>query len=277
MIHLRPQVRRPPDSDDPLDPRATVERFDLHQRIQHGLMASSFITLVLTGWPLSASGIGASEGLVAFLGGIETCGLIHRVAAVGMVISAIYHAGWMARLAWRGRLRLTMLPHPKDLRDLVGNLAWFVGARPRRPRFGRYSYFEKFDYWAVFWGVAIMVGSGLLRWFPDLTVSVLPAWTYEIALHAHTDEALLAALAIFMWHFYNVHLRPAVFPMSPVFITGRVTLAELESEHGEEYDDLVQALSAEAAPEAPPEEPPASEAPPPEEEPPADDEEDPPP
>ena len=132
-----------------------------------------------------------------------------------------------------------MLPGPKDFRDVVDNLLFFLGLRKNRPRYPKFSYFEKFDYWAVFWGVLIMAGSGFIRWFPVATLDYLPSWVYRIAYFAHTDEALLAGLAIFVWHFYNVHLRPAIFPMSWVFITGRLTLEELEEEHGAQYDELM--------------------------------------
>lgn len=222
----------------------TIQRFDLHQRLQHGLMALSFITLGVTGWPLTAHGVGTSQTLVDLFGGMEGTALVHRIAGVMMIVSATYHLLYLGFLARKRRLRLTMLPGPKDLDDLLGNLAYFLGRRKDRPRFPRFTYFEKFDYWAVFWGVAIMVGSGLLRWFPDLATAVFPPFVYEIGLHAHADEALLACLAIFVWHFYNVHLRPQIFPMSWVFLTGRLTRHELEEEHGAEYDELVKKAAA---------------------------------
>lgn len=221
----------------------TVLRFDIHQRAQHGLMIVSFILLVLTGWPLHNEGVGASASIVSLFGGLQSCGLVHRVAAVIMAGIAVYHLAYLLLLLKRGSLRLSMLPTPKDARDVVDNLLYFVGLRPKRPRFPRFSYFEKFDYWAVFWGIAIMVGSGFIRWFPAQTTELFPVWVYEIAYFAHADEALLAALAIFIWHFYNVHLRPAVFPMSRLFITGRMTLKDLEEEHGAEYDALMRSRS----------------------------------
>lgn len=232
-------AQRPAHRKSRLDPNQQIQRFDLHQRVQHGLMASSFITLVLSGWPLTTHGVGASQRLVDFFGGMEGTALVHRIAGVVMIVAAVYHVLYLLLLARKRRLKLSMLPSPKDAADLVGNLSYFLGKRQHRPRFPRYAYFEKFDYWAVFWGVAIMVGSGLLRWYPDLTTAVFPPFVYEIGLHAHADEALLAALAIFVWHFYNVHLRPQIFPMSWVFITGRMSAAELEEEHGAEYDELL--------------------------------------
>jgi formate dehydrogenase subunit gamma len=225
-----------------LDHKREVQRFDLHQRLQHGLMASSFITLVLTGWPLTTHGIGSSHGLVELFGGMDSTALIHRIAGVCMAVAAIYHIAYLGYLARARRLRFSMLPGPKDAADLIGNLMYFLGRQKHRPKFPRYTYFEKFDYWAVFWGVAIMVGSGLLRWYPDATTSIFPPFVYEIGLHAHADEALLASLAIFVWHFYNVHLRPQIFPMSWVFITGRMTVEELKEEHGAEYDEMMAEL-----------------------------------
>jgi cytochrome b subunit of formate dehydrogenase len=227
------------------DADGTVLRFDIHQRLQHAILAVSFILLVLTGWPLHTYGIGASHVLVTLFGGLEACGNVHRAAAGGLVTACIYHLLYAAVLLKRRAMPPSMIPMPRDIQDFIGNLLFFLGLRRERPRFPRFSYFEKFDYWAVFWGVVIMVGSGLIRWFPETALKILPAWVYEIAYFAHADEALLAALAIFVWHFYNTHLRPAVFPMSWIFITGRLTLKELAEEHGAEYDELVAQRSHE--------------------------------
>ena len=222
----------------------TVLRFDLHQRLQHGLMASSFILLVLTGWPLSTHGIGASHSLVALFGGHDGCALVHRIAAIVLIVASVYHLGYLMMLFFRGKLRPAMVPGPQDAKHAVQNILYFVGLRKTRPNFPRFTYFEKFDYWAVFWGVLIMVGSGFVRWFPALTVKYLPPWVYEIAHFAHADEAILAGLAIFVWHFYNVHLRPGIFPMSKVFLTGRLTMSELEHEHPAEYAELMEKRAA---------------------------------
>jgi predicted CXXCH cytochrome family protein len=241
-----------PASGGRVAPDGTVLRFDIHQRIAHGMMALSFTLLVLTGWPLSSHGIGASRVLVAAFGGLSSLGLVHRAAAIGLIAVALYHLGYMAVHLARRRLRATMLPGPQDLRDLGHNIAWFLGFRKERPAFGRFSYFEKFDYWAVFWGVVIMVGSGAVRWFPTQVMRWAPPWLYEVSNLAHTDEALLAALAIFVWHFYNVHLRPAVFPMSHVFLTGRMTAAEHAEDHAAEHAAWLAAAQTAEKPEAVP-------------------------
>jgi len=235
-----------------LNPHKEVQRFDLHQRLQHFIMIASFITLVLTGWPISTSGIGVSHGLVAALGGLGVVALLHRIAGIGLIVTSVYHLCYLGFLfaTKRKAMPLSMLPAPKDVKDVIHNVLFFFGLEKDRPRYCRFSYFEKFDYWAVFWGVVIMVGSGLIRWFPVITTKVAPAWVYEIAYIAHADEAILAALAIFVWHFYNVHLRPAVFPMSWVFIHGRMSMEEMDLEHGAVFDKMlaenVAKLSVEA-------------------------------
>lgn len=234
-------------SEGRVEQAGTVLRFDVWQRIAHGVMALSFTTLVLTGWPLSAAGIGASQSLVRAFGGLETVGWLHRVAAVGLIAACVIHLIYLGVLVATGKLRFSMLPKPKDIFDLFANLAWFVGLRQDKPKYERFSYFEKFDYWAVFWGCVIMIGSGAVRWFPDFVLQYAPTWVYEIAFLAHTDEALLAALAIFVWHFYNVHLRPAVFPMSWVFLTGRMSLEEHAEEHGAEFEAWQKAAKAKLA------------------------------
>lgn len=220
------------------DGTRVVMRFDVHQRLQHGLMALSFILLVVTGWPLSTHGVGASLALVDVMGGMERVSYAHRIAAVGLIIASIYHLFYLGVALVQRRLPFSMIPTPTDGQQLVQNFAYFFGARKEKPKFARFSYFEKFDYWAVFWGVVIMAGSGLVRWFPNLAMQVAPEWMYDIAFYAHADEAVLASLAIFIWHFYNVHLRPGIFPMSWVFLNGRLTIEELRHEHRAEYDAM---------------------------------------
>ena len=112
---------------------------------------------------------------------------------------------------------------------------WFFGKGPR-PRFDRYSYMEKFDYWAVFWGVAIIGGSGLLLWFPEFFAKLLPGWAFNVATIIHSDEALLATAFIFTIHFFNVHLRPEKFPIDNVIFTGRATTEYMKEEHPLEYE-----------------------------------------
>jgi cytochrome b subunit of formate dehydrogenase len=133
-----------------------------------------------------------------------------------------------------------MVPQLKDIRDVIGMFKWFLGRGPR-PRFERYSYMEKFDYWAVFWGVAIIGSSGLLLWFPEFFARFLPGWVFNVATIVHGDEALLAMSFIFTIHFFNVHFRPEKFPIDLVIFTGRHTVDYIKDEHPLEYERRRQA------------------------------------
>jgi cytochrome b subunit of formate dehydrogenase len=214
----------------------SVVRFDRHQLVQHWLLIASVITLVLTEWPLRAAQVSASQGITAFFGGIHRAGQIHRVAGIVMGLAALYHLGYLTVMAAKRRDIFGMVPTPKDIADMFGNLSYFLGITAERPKFARFAYHEKFDYWAVFWGVAIMFGTGLMRWFPVAFSHVLPGSVLEAAQIAHGDEATLAALALFVWHLYNVHLRPSVFPMSWTWLDGRIETHALKEEHALEYE-----------------------------------------
>ncbi|HEX9020153.1 MAG TPA: cytochrome C, partial [Nitrospirota bacterium] len=126
----------------------------------------------------------------------------------------------------------------KDLVDVYRSFRWFLGRGPR-PEFDRFTYWEKFDYWGVFWGVGMIGLSGLFLWFPEFFGRFCPGWAFNIATVVHSDEALLASGFIFTIHFFNTHLRPEKFPMDPVIVTGRLTLDELQRERPLEYQRLM--------------------------------------
>ncbi|MBI2466815.1 MAG: hypothetical protein HYV62_03200 [Candidatus Rokubacteria bacterium] len=153
------------------------------------------------------------------------------------------HLGYVARLVLSGRRGVfwgpdSMVPRPHDVVQFVQHVRYFLGLGPR-PRFGRWTYWEKFDYWAVFWGVAIIGASGLLLWFPTFFARYLPGWGFNLALIVHSDEALLAVGFIFSVHFFNANLRPEKFPMDPVIFTGRIEEDDLRREHPTEYERLL--------------------------------------
>lgn len=137
-----------------------------------------------------------------------------------------------------------MVPQPKDFADFFGMLKWFAGLGPR-PKVEHFAYWEKFDYWAVLWGTAIMGAAGLILWFPVLASRVLPGWMFNVALFVHGAEASLAIGFIFAIHFFNGHLRPGKFPMDLVIFTGTVSAHELEHERTAEFDRLCAARSLE--------------------------------
>jgi cytochrome b subunit of formate dehydrogenase len=132
-----------------------------------------------------------------------------------------------------------MLPNKTDLKEVAGSLKWFLGLGPR-PQYGRWTYWEKFDYFAVFWGIAVIGSTGLMLWFPEFFTRFFPGWFINVASIIHSDEALLATGFIFTVHFFNTHFRPDKFPMDTVIFTGRVPVEELKADRPREYDELVK-------------------------------------
>jgi cytochrome b subunit of formate dehydrogenase len=206
----------------------------------------SFLGLALTGMTLKFSHTGWAWVLSRALGGFESAGFIHRVCAV---ITFSYFALHLADLIRRQRASRTswlefitgksgMLPGKQDLADFIQSLKWFFQRGPR-PAYGRWTYWEKFDYFAVFWGVAIIGATGLLLWFPVPFTRFLPGWVLNLATIIHSDEALLAVGFIFTVHFFNTHFRPEKFPMDTVIFTGTLPLEEFEQDRPREYAELV--------------------------------------
>jgi hypothetical protein len=138
-------------------------------------------------------------------------------------------------LLWGPR---SMVPQPRDIMDFIGMMKYFLYLGPR-PKFDRFTYWEKFDYLAVFWGVAIIGVSGLVLWFPTLFTAVLPGWALNAAYVIHSDEALLATGFIFLFHFFHTHLRPEAFPLDPVIFVGCMPLERFKDERPMEYERLV--------------------------------------
>lgn len=236
-----------------------VRRFDAVDRTLHGLLMLSFLGLAATGLPLIFSDQPWARRMASILGSFEVAGWLHRVCASLLIAVFAVH---LYRLAVRLIVKRdfgvlwgpqSMVPQLRDLQDATGHVKWFLGLGPR-PQFDRYTYWEKFDYWAVFWGMGIIGASGLLLWFPVFFARVVPGWIFNIALLVHGEEALLAVGFIFTMHFFNGHLRPEKFPMDRVIFTGRVSVEELKEERPSEYARLKAAggLDALRAPEPEP-------------------------
>jgi cytochrome b subunit of formate dehydrogenase len=217
-----------------------IVRFDIHQRIQHILMFTSFLTLAFTGLPQKFYTLGISQGLIGALGGLEMTQQIHHIAAYVMIFDLLYHVIYMVHsLVVRKRLTaLRMIPMPQDVLDAFQMFKYFIGFSDEKPRFGRFSYLEKFDYWAVGWGLVIIGGSGLVLLFPVIVSQIVPGSIVPIALAAHSDEALLAVAWIFIVHFFYAHFAPAIFPFNPSIFTGRVSKERYAEEHPLEYEKL---------------------------------------
>jgi cytochrome b subunit of formate dehydrogenase len=223
------------------------QRFTRLDRVLHATMIVSFISLALTGMTLKFSYTGWASFISRRLGGFESAGFIHRAAATvmfGLFVTHLWDLNRKRREHCGGswtRLLIgpdTLLFTKRDLRELVASLRWFVGAGPR-PRYGRWTYWEKFDYFAVFWGIFVIGSTGLMLWFPVFFTRFLPGGVINVATIIHSDEALLATGFIFTVHFFNTHLRPEKFPMDTVVFTGRMPMAEFRRDKPAEYEELV--------------------------------------
>ena len=255
-----PQPAPPParERTEAKRPEREFVRFNRLQRTLHACMIVSFLSLALTGLTLKFSYTGWAATLSRWMGGFQTAGFIHRTAAVLMFGVFVTHLYDLYRLkkheykSWRALLfgPNTMLPTRKDLQQFIATMKWFVGMGPR-PQYGRWTYWEKFDYFAVFWGIAVIGATGLSLWFPIFFTRFLPGSFINVATIIHSDEALLATGFIFTVHFFNTHLRPEKFPMDTTVFTGHMPLAELKRDKPLEYEALVASGQLEANLEEP--------------------------
>ncbi len=228
-VHLRSRVR-------------PVVRMSLSQRWQHALLALSFVALAATGFGLKFP----DSWLARLLGSSEPFRRwSHRIAGVLLLLVGAYHLYYLATAKEGRKLILDFLPSKKDLADVVGTLRWLLGLRKEKPQIGRFGYAEKMEYWAVIWGTIIMGVTGLMVWFKMEVTQWLPRWVVEVALTIHYYEAILACLAILVWHFYHVLFDPDVYPANLACWDGKV------SEHWQAEEHPLEVLSS-STPEGPP-------------------------
>jgi formate dehydrogenase gamma subunit len=212
-----------------------IVRLSFNQRVQHWLLLTSFIALVLSGFALQYP----DSWLAFMLGGNEYVRrIIHRIAAVIMLTVGAYHIAYLF-LSKEGRLWLRdMLVRGKDFKDVIGNVGYYLGASKVKPKIARFGYAEKAEYWAVVWGTLIMGLTGLMIWFKLGLFAFLPRWTIDIALAIHFYEAVLATLAIIVWHFYHVIFDPDVYPVNFAFVDGRMSEDLYRHEHELDYEQM---------------------------------------
>ncbi|HXG38657.1 MAG TPA: cytochrome b/b6 domain-containing protein, partial [Bacteroidota bacterium] len=219
--------------------RGLYLRMTLSERLQHGTLAVSFILLVITGFMLrypDAWWVIAIRNLSD--GVFDLRSLIHRIAAVVMIGASLYHIYYVS-FTQRGRqLIKDLLPVLQDARDAIAVMKYNLGISKQKPRFGRFSYIEKSEYWALVWGTIVMALTGFVMWFDNTFIGLLTKLGYDIARTIHFYEAWLATLAIIVWHFYYVIFNPDVYPMNFAWLTGYLTEAEMAEEHPLELEKL---------------------------------------
>jgi formate dehydrogenase subunit gamma len=233
------------------DQRATeYQRFNVIFRLQHVILLVTFLLLAFTGWALKypEPALEHTGWWIRLWGGPKTAGIIHRVAGIIMISDFLWHILYVVSLAIRGKIKFspvtTVIPVPSDITNAIKNMMYFVGLSKEKPKFGRFNYIQKFDYWAVFWGMAIIGLSGLVLAFPTKAAILFPQWSanwiWEVFFVLHSDEALLAITYILIMHFYTEHLKWENFPMSMTWITGKISMDVMKHEHPLEYELLLK-------------------------------------
>lgn len=212
----------------------TYPRFTRAQRLEHWVMTFSFVILIITGLPQRYATAVWADAMIAAMGGIEAVRIIHRIAAVVFMIVMIYHFVIVAYKLFVLRVRPTMMLSLGDAKDLFNSLRYYLGASQAPPKLPRYNFAEKIEYWAVLWGGVLMAVTGFMLWNPIATTSLLPGQVVPAARAAHSAEALLAFLAIIIWHVYWVHIKT----FNRAMFTGALTHEQMEDEHAAELEEI---------------------------------------
>lgn len=215
-------------------------RMTLNERVQHFLLLSSFIILVITGFWLKYPEAWWVRWITVLIGenAFNARSLIHRIAAVAMILTSVYHIIYLAASPRGRKLFIDFLPKRSDLTEFGNSMKYLFGNSAEKPRFGRFSYIEKMEYWAVVWGTVIMGATGFILWFKDYFFKYISNTGMEIASAIHFYEAILASLAILVWHFYFVFLNPDVYPVNKAWIRGYLTRQQLEHEHPKWLEEI---------------------------------------
>lgn len=215
-------------------------RMTLNERIQHFILLISFFLLSITGFALKYPEAFWVTWLRNLFGenAFELRGIVHRIAAVVLIANSIYHLFYIT-LTKRGRILIKDLRFKKsDLKEFEHYTKYLLGIKKDKPNFGRFSYIEKFEYWALIWGVVLMSITGIILWFENRFIPIISNLGMEISTIIHFYEAILATLSIFVWHFYFVIFNPDVFPMNKSWLTGYLTREEMELQHPKELEKL---------------------------------------
>ncbi|HJY63113.1 MAG TPA: hypothetical protein VJ455_03080 [Ignavibacteria bacterium] len=229
-------------------------RFGWNFRFQHIVLLTSTIMLILTGIPLKFPKNSIMQVIIEWFGGPASARSIHHFFALGLIFIGIYHLIYSFWSRHGRKDFYELLPSLKDFSDVFNQIKIYLGLRKEKVKYGRFSYVEKFDYWAVYWGLIMMIGTGMIMWlfqgrfdpviFGEISLKFGPDmitnYVHAIAREMHSDEALLATLVIIGWHFYNGHLNPHKFPMSKVWLNGKISEKDIKEEHALEYEKIMR-------------------------------------
>ncbi len=212
-----------------------VERMNLNFRIQHMILFLSLIILAISGLALYFHNTWFGKLLITLEGGIEARGKIHRISAVVLMLLSIYHLLYIL-FSEKGHSEFyKIIFRLQDLKDFVIDILYSLNISQRPAEFEKYSYREKFQYWGVATGVLIMTFTGLILWFQDISMSLMPKWCIDLTFVIHGGAGLVIFFLLFIWHLYDVHLSPFNFPMDWSWLTGKVSLEKLKKTHYKEF------------------------------------------
>lgn len=213
-------------------------RFKISQRVEHIVLMVTFVVLSVTGLAQKFYTATWAQWVVLNLGGIEYTRLIHRIFGLIFTLSILYHFNYVFYTLFVKHTRPTMLPTVKDLRDIVNELRYSFGFVDKPPRFGRYDYRQKFEYWGIIFGGFVIIISGFILVFPILVTRILPGQFVPAAKEFHGNEAMLAVIVIAIWHLYDVIFRPGIFPADTSIFSGKISKKRMMEEHPLEYAEL---------------------------------------
>lgn len=216
-----------------------MTRFSVRQRVEHFVVMVLFLILALTGFPQKFFEAGWSQWVVALLGGIDRVRWLHRLSGILFALVATLHLGVVLSRAAMKQMNLSMIPTRKDFRDAIITLRYYLGVSEEQAQFDRYDYRQKFEYWGLILGSVVMIITGFILYFPIFFTSIFPGEIIPVAQVAHSSEGLLAFLVVIVWHVYNAHLNPDVFPFDASIFTGKVSEERMRHEHPLEYARLV--------------------------------------
>jgi cytochrome b subunit of formate dehydrogenase len=208
-----------------------IVRFNLHQRVEHFITMVVFALLCLTGLPQKFFSAGWAQALTTVFGGFDTMRWIHRACGIVLAVSTVAHFATAIGAMLSRKVGFTMMPTKKDFEDVIQQLRYYLGSTDKQPLYDRYTYKEKFEYWGLVVGNVIMVLTGFILFFPVLVANWLPGELIPAAKVAHSNEGLMAFLVIAIWHIFNAHLNPDVFPFDTAIFTGKVSRERYEHEH----------------------------------------------
>jgi formate dehydrogenase gamma subunit len=225
----------------------TVQRFTGSMIYQHMVVTIAFIVLVVTGFALRYPDAWWVSILNFFNMDEAARSTIHRIAAVLLIYISFHHAAYLF-FTRKGKKELKeLMPNKDDLKDIGANVKFHLGKSEKKPRFGRFDYTEKAEYWALVWGTVVMAMTGFILWFPTFFTQFLPSWVVKVAETIHLYEAWLATLAIVVFHFFFVIFHPEQYPMSFTWLTGKMTVKECQEHHAEWYDCIAPELRRDGA------------------------------